>query len=118
MIGHSFAVQQVHRAFDIVRRRGVLKRFEQHSIFFEPRARALMQRGDAVRVIRRGGKFLLQTLAQEFGKEMMITIPMAFVVQSKEKKIRAFEIRQRFISGPGGHFHHRVAQRTAQTLKD
>ncbi len=51
-----------------------------------------MERGD---IDRHAGQVGLgQTVAEQFGKEVMVTIPIAFVVQGHNKKIGLLQILQ------------------------
>ncbi len=60
----------------------------------------------------------MEALPQQFRKEMMIAIPLPFIVERENKQVRAFQICQRSAACSGGRAQNGIAQRTAETFEN
>src|SRR5215203_3679867 len=76
----------------------------------EPLARPLVEDGHEL------GSGTVQLVAQEFGEQVMVTIPLPMVVQRNDKQVRVFQLAQK----PPGVLYprNRFAQGRRQPLKD
>ena len=58
--------------------------------------------------------FSFQTAAQKFGKEMMVAIPMALVVQRDEEQVALLQLLEHFLTI--GAFSDRIAERSTELV--
>src|SRR5215207_10704260 len=117
MQGDALSVYQPLGALDIAGRRRMLKRFQSEVIIFVPLTGTDMQFIQAIfrrRFPSRGDDALVQTLSQQIGKEMMITVPATLVVQRDEEQVGAFEIFKGFLPGRRWVEQNRITKGTAQ----
>src|SRR5581483_1585161 len=66
----------------------------------------------------RGGWHLMQSLPQQISKEMVIAIPMSFVVQGNDEQVGALKSMQGFSPGNSGIKHNGITQGATQTVED
>ena len=77
--GANLLLHQLGDATQIPGLAGMFNGFIQQPLRFKPVARPLMEFGNLVR------RTLAQLLAQHFGKEMMIAIPVALIIKRDDK---------------------------------
>ncbi|HYV32460.1 MAG TPA: hypothetical protein VEO53_15320, partial [Candidatus Binatia bacterium] len=98
-------------ALNIIGRRGMLKCLNLEAMVFEPLTGPTVQFGRVVRLIRwRRGGLLVQSLAEQIGEEMVITVPTTVVVQGDHTQVGAFEIFQGYLTGRGGVAQHGITE--------
>ena len=88
--------------------RGMLKRFKQQAMIFEPLTGPDMKRGYFFRY-----QVLPQSLAQQIPEEMVIAIPLPLIVERHTEQIGALKIFQRRLPGTDRREQQRFAQRPA-----
>ena len=79
------AFYQLSRKQPVFRKKGMLDRFLDEPINFQPPAGAQMQGRNRI------GSRLAQRVAQQVGKQVMIAVPLALVIQRDEKQVGAFQ---------------------------
>src|SRR6266540_2279063 len=90
---NSFSFDQPLDAFHIIGGSCMVKSLQLQVIVFVPLAGTDVQFvHTGLHILSRGGDALAQSLPQQIGKEMMITVPTPLVVQGVDKQISAFEI--------------------------
>ena len=93
------AFDQPLGASNVVHGSGVLECIQRKAIVFIPLAGAGMQFGQPVLEARCHPLCALaNSLPQQIGEEMVITVPMALAVHGDDEQVGAFEIFQRLLA--------------------
>jgi hypothetical protein len=91
--GHSLPFNQARGTLHSIGGGSVLKCFNLQAIVFIRLARTNVQFVYVPHLITcKGGDAMFQSLAHQFGKELVIAVPAPLVVQRNEEQVGSFEI--------------------------
>ena len=103
----------------IARRQGVLRGAQAQAVLLMPGRSAPVQLRHEIR------SCFFQSCAQQFAEEMMVAIPLSFVVQRHDEQVGPLEFFQRCFSillhdaiWTGALIHNCITQGTAHSLQD
>ena len=117
MLGDPPTNDQPLGALNVIGRSRMVEGFDLQGIVFVPLAGAAVQLGHAHPIIsgRRGGA-LLQPLPQQFGKEMVVSIPAPLGIEGDDEQVGSLEILEGLLAGSRGVEQHGITQGAAQPI--
>ena len=110
---HLTAVDQALGTVHVAGQRGVTKGLEQVPGTLAPRTGPDVQLGDLLR-----RQVPLEPVPQQVAEELVIAVPVPFVVEGDDEQVGALDGRQRLLAGAGRGLEDGIAEWPAQAVED